>query len=138
MFSSRYLSNLTILFVFISVVLYFYIFVDFKNAFTALPFRDDTPHVPNEDLGESAVLDIIGNLTEIIMQVFPGKFEFTKGHHRITDPHDFLLIVINSNCYPQTLRCTLPWVIMITTQRINSLLVKASFMRKLQNCGTNG
>lgn len=49
-----------------------------------LPSRDDTPHVPNEDLGERAVLDIIGNLTEIIMQVFPGKCEFTKGHHRLT------------------------------------------------------
>lgn len=47
-----------------------------------LPFRDDTPHVPNEDLGERAVLDIIGNLTEIIMQVFPGKRELTKGYHR--------------------------------------------------------
>lgn len=50
----------------------------------------------------------------------------------------FLLILINSCCYPQTLRCTLPWVITITTQRISFLPVKASFMRKLQNSGRNG
>lgn len=42
--------------------------------------RDDTPHVPNEDLGERAVLDIIGNLTQIINQVFPGKCEPAVEH----------------------------------------------------------
>lgn len=35
---------------------------------------DDTPHVPNEDLGEQAVLTIISNLTYIIHQVFPCKY----------------------------------------------------------------
>lgn len=34
--------------------------------------RDDTPHVPNENLGEEAVLSIISNLTSIINQVFPS------------------------------------------------------------------
>lgn len=43
-----------------------------------LPFRDDTPHVPNEDLGEKAVLDIIDSLTEIIMRVFPSECEFVN------------------------------------------------------------
>lgn len=33
---------------------------------------DDTPHVPNENLGEEAVLSIISNLTSIINQVFPS------------------------------------------------------------------
>lgn len=100
-----------------------------------LPFRDDTPHVPNADLGETAVLDIISSLTGIIMQVFPGKDEFTKGRHEFTL---FLFILINNCCHLQTLRYTLPWVIMIITLRINSRLVKAYFMRKLQNCGRNG
>ena len=36
-------------------------------------FRDDTPHVPNEDLGEEAVLYIVSNLTHIINQVFPSQ-----------------------------------------------------------------
>lgn len=54
------------------------------------------------------------------------------------DKYCFLLILINSSCYLQTLRCTLPWVITITTQRVSFLPVKASFMRKLQNCGRNG
>lgn len=35
---------------------------------------DDTPHVPNEDLGEQAVISIISNLTHIIRQVFPCKY----------------------------------------------------------------
>lgn len=35
---------------------------------------DDTPHVPNEDLGTEAVLSIISNLTHIIRQVFPCKY----------------------------------------------------------------
>lgn len=36
-------------------------------------YRDDTPHVPNEDLGEEKVINIIGNLTQIITEVFPRK-----------------------------------------------------------------
>ncbi|KAJ7985253.1 hypothetical protein DPEC_G00350160 [Dallia pectoralis] len=43
---------------------------------------DDTPHVPNEDLGEEAVLSIIGNLTQIIKHVFPGtKVYSALGNH---------------------------------------------------------
>uniref|UniRef100_UPI003AAFB249 acid sphingomyelinase-like phosphodiesterase 3b n=1 Tax=Centroberyx gerrardi TaxID=166262 RepID=UPI003AAFB249 len=43
---------------------------------------DDTPHVPNEDLGENAVLDIISNLTHIINQVFPNtKVYSALGNH---------------------------------------------------------
>lgn len=58
----------------------------FQSAFNPeiyyiiLLFRDDTPHVPNEDLGEEAVLDIISNLTHLINQVFPSKCE-VKRHH---------------------------------------------------------
>ncbi|XP_047454340.1 acid sphingomyelinase-like phosphodiesterase 3b [Mugil cephalus] len=43
---------------------------------------DDTPHVPNEDLGEEAVLSIVGNLTHIIKAVFPGtKVYSALGNH---------------------------------------------------------
>ncbi|XP_074538800.1 acid sphingomyelinase-like phosphodiesterase 3b isoform X1 [Halichoeres trimaculatus] len=43
---------------------------------------DDTPHVPNEDLGEEAVLSIIGNLTHILKQVFPKtKVYSALGNH---------------------------------------------------------
>lgn len=41
-------------------------------AVSAFP-RDDTPHVPNEQLGEEKVLHIIENLTSLIKQVFPGR-----------------------------------------------------------------
>lgn len=36
-------------------------------------FRDDTPHVPNEQLGEKAVLDIVKWITDLIIEVFPSK-----------------------------------------------------------------
>ncbi|XP_034554572.1 acid sphingomyelinase-like phosphodiesterase 3b [Notolabrus celidotus] len=43
---------------------------------------DDTPHVPNEDLGEEAVLSIISNLTHILNQVFPNtKVYSALGNH---------------------------------------------------------
>lgn len=37
-------------------------------------YRDDTPHVPNEYLGEEAVLRIVGNLTHIIKTLFPSTY----------------------------------------------------------------
>lgn len=43
---------------------------------------DDTPHVPNEDLGEEAVINIIGNLTHLIKEVFPNtKVYSALGNH---------------------------------------------------------
>ncbi|KAM6994522.1 acid sphingomyelinase-like phosphodiesterase 3b [Tautogolabrus adspersus] len=43
---------------------------------------DDTPHVPNEDLGKEAVLQIISNLTHILNQVFPStKVYSALGNH---------------------------------------------------------
>ncbi|KAM9309978.1 acid sphingomyelinase-like phosphodiesterase 3b [Pholidichthys leucotaenia] len=43
---------------------------------------DDTPHVPNEDLGEQAVLHIISNLTHIINKLFPyTKVYSALGNH---------------------------------------------------------
>ncbi|XP_062395282.1 acid sphingomyelinase-like phosphodiesterase 3b [Sardina pilchardus] len=43
---------------------------------------DDTPHVPNEQLGEEAVINIIGNLTQLIKEVFPTtKVYSALGNH---------------------------------------------------------
>ncbi|KAG9328981.1 hypothetical protein JZ751_021841 [Albula glossodonta] len=43
---------------------------------------DDTPHVPNEQLGVEAVVSIIGNITQIIKQVFPDtKVYSALGNH---------------------------------------------------------
>ncbi|XP_028327233.1 acid sphingomyelinase-like phosphodiesterase 3b [Gouania willdenowi] len=51
---------------------------------------DDTPHVPNEDLGEVAVLDIIRNLTDIIRLVFPNtKVYSAMGNHDIHPKNQF-------------------------------------------------
>ncbi|XP_061573231.1 acid sphingomyelinase-like phosphodiesterase 3b [Cololabis saira] len=45
---------------------------------------DDTPHVPNEDLGEDAVVNMVSNLTQIITEVFP----FTKVYSALGN-HDY-------------------------------------------------
>ncbi|KAI8501524.1 Acid sphingomyelinase-like phosphodiesterase 3b [Branchiostoma belcheri] len=43
---------------------------------------DDTPHVPNEELGQQIVLDIIGNLTSLLKEVFPAKRVYAAlGNH---------------------------------------------------------
>uniref|UniRef100_A0A8I3NHK5 Sphingomyelin phosphodiesterase acid like 3B n=1 Tax=Canis lupus familiaris TaxID=9615 RepID=A0A8I3NHK5_CANLF len=57
---------------------------------------DDTPHVPNERLGEAAVLGIVGRLTRLIREVFPGAFYSEKlpglsGAGRV--------VVLNTNLY---------------------------------------
>ncbi|KAB1268860.1 Acid sphingomyelinase-like phosphodiesterase 3b [Camelus dromedarius] len=57
---------------------------------------DDTPHVPDEKLGEEAVLEIVARLTELIREVFPGAFYSEKllgpsGAGRI--------VVLNTNLY---------------------------------------
>ncbi|XP_029102204.1 acid sphingomyelinase-like phosphodiesterase 3b isoform X2 [Scleropages formosus] len=44
--------------------------------------RDDTPHVPNEQLGEEAVLSIVGNLTRLLQLAFPKtKVYSALGNH---------------------------------------------------------
>lgn len=117
-----------------------FVYIADLKHFLFLPYRDDTPHVPNEDLGERAVLDIIGNLTQIIKQVFPGKCEPNEEHQgQMFTVHCCRFhSLINIHPYLQTLTCTLPWVITITTPRTSSLQAKASFMKKLQKCGRNG
>uniref|UniRef100_A0A2K6S0X8 Sphingomyelin phosphodiesterase acid like 3B n=1 Tax=Saimiri boliviensis boliviensis TaxID=39432 RepID=A0A2K6S0X8_SAIBB len=57
---------------------------------------DDTPHVPDEKLGEATVLEIVERLTKLIREVFPGAFYSEKlpgpsGSGRI--------VVLNTNLY---------------------------------------
>uniref|UniRef100_A0A8C2X3I9 Sphingomyelin phosphodiesterase acid like 3B n=1 Tax=Cyclopterus lumpus TaxID=8103 RepID=A0A8C2X3I9_CYCLU len=56
---------------------------------------DDTPHVPNTDLGEEAVLHIISNLTHIIRQVFPSGYYTEKLLNRT----GFRMLALNTNLY---------------------------------------
>uniref|UniRef100_A0A672YFW8 Acid sphingomyelinase-like phosphodiesterase 3b n=1 Tax=Sphaeramia orbicularis TaxID=375764 RepID=A0A672YFW8_9TELE len=64
---------------------------------------DDTPHVPNEKLSEEAVLSIIGNLTQIIKQVFPGGYYTEKLLNRA----GYRMLVLNTNLYYDQNKVTL-------------------------------
>ncbi|KAG8506761.1 Acid sphingomyelinase-like phosphodiesterase 3b, partial [Galemys pyrenaicus] len=57
---------------------------------------DDTPHVPNEHLGEAAVLEIVERLTKLIREIFPGAFysEKLSGLGRVGR-----IVVLNTNLY---------------------------------------
>ncbi|VTJ55006.1 Hypothetical predicted protein [Marmota monax] len=57
---------------------------------------DDTPHVPNERLGEAAVLEIVERLTSLLREVFPGAFYSEKlpGPSRAGR-----IMVLNTNLY---------------------------------------
>ncbi|XP_015738978.1 acid sphingomyelinase-like phosphodiesterase 3b [Coturnix japonica] len=51
---------------------------------------DDTPHVPDEQLGEEKVLHIIANLTSLIKQVFPDTKVFAAmGNHDFHPKNQF-------------------------------------------------
>ncbi|KAM6239682.1 acid sphingomyelinase-like phosphodiesterase 3b [Porphyrio hochstetteri] len=51
---------------------------------------DDTPHVPNEKLGEEKVLHIIENLTSLISETFPGtKVYAAMGNHDFHPKNQF-------------------------------------------------
>ncbi|XP_026965293.1 acid sphingomyelinase-like phosphodiesterase 3b [Sagmatias obliquidens] len=57
---------------------------------------DDTPHVPNENLGEEAVLQIVENLTKLIREAFPGAFYSEK----LPGPSAAgRIVVLNTNLY---------------------------------------
>ncbi|PNJ89617.1 SMPDL3B isoform 3 [Pongo abelii] len=57
---------------------------------------DDTPHVPDEKLGEAAVLEIVERLTKLIREVFPGAFYCEK----LPGPSGVgRIVVLNTNLY---------------------------------------
>ncbi|XP_067093712.1 acid sphingomyelinase-like phosphodiesterase 3b [Osmerus mordax] len=70
---------------------------------------DDTPHVPNEDLGEEAVLHIIANLTHLIKHVFPKtKVYSALGNH---DYHPkSQLPAVQNNIYEKTAQMWKDWL----------------------------
>ncbi|XP_070116743.1 acid sphingomyelinase-like phosphodiesterase 3b isoform X1 [Equus caballus] len=70
---------------------------------------DDTPHVPNEKLGEAAVLEIVERLTKLIREVFPD----TKVYAALGN-HDFhpksQLPPGSNNIYNQVAEMWRPWL----------------------------
>nr|KAF6380400.1 sphingomyelin phosphodiesterase acid like 3B [Myotis myotis] len=70
---------------------------------------DDTPHVPNERLGEAAVLKIVGRLTNLIREVFPDtKVYAALGNH---DFHPKSQLPAGSNSiYNQIAELWRPWL----------------------------
>lgn len=70
---------------------------------------DDTPHVPNEDLGEEAVVNIIRNLTQIIKEVFPNtKVYSALGNHDYHPKNQ--LPAGNNNLYDRTAEMWHDWL----------------------------
>ncbi|KAG7475488.1 acid sphingomyelinase-like phosphodiesterase 3b [Solea senegalensis] len=70
---------------------------------------DDTPHVPNEDLGEDAVLDIISNLTHVIKHVFPRTKVYSALGNHDYHPKNQLPAGPN-NIYSQTAQMWKDWL----------------------------
>ncbi|XP_013374992.1 PREDICTED: acid sphingomyelinase-like phosphodiesterase 3b isoform X2 [Chinchilla lanigera] len=70
---------------------------------------DDTPHVPDEKLGEAAVLEIVGRLTSLIREVFPDtKVYAAMGNH---DFHPKSQFPAKSNSiYHQVAELWRPWL----------------------------
>ncbi|XP_070260600.1 acid sphingomyelinase-like phosphodiesterase 3b isoform X1 [Myotis yumanensis] len=70
---------------------------------------DDTPHVPNERLGEAAVLKIVERLTNLIREVFPDtKVYAALGNH---DFHPKSQLPAGSNSiYNQIAELWRPWL----------------------------
>ncbi|XP_058409384.1 acid sphingomyelinase-like phosphodiesterase 3b isoform X1 [Diceros bicornis minor] len=70
---------------------------------------DDTPHVPNENLGEAAVLEIVERLTKLIREVFPDTQVYAAlGNH---DFHPKSQLPAGSNnIYNQIAELWRPWL----------------------------
>ncbi|XP_029102205.1 acid sphingomyelinase-like phosphodiesterase 3b isoform X3 [Scleropages formosus] len=56
---------------------------------------DDTPHVPNEQLGEEAVLSIVGNLTRLLQLAFPSGYY----SEQLLNKTGYRVLVLNTNLY---------------------------------------
>ncbi|XP_059724824.1 acid sphingomyelinase-like phosphodiesterase 3b isoform X1 [Haemorhous mexicanus] len=70
---------------------------------------DDTPHVPNEQLGEEKVLHIIANLTSLIRETFPGtKVYAAMGNHDFHPKNQFP--GKEHRIYNQTAELWRPWL----------------------------
>ncbi|XP_004603773.2 acid sphingomyelinase-like phosphodiesterase 3b [Sorex araneus] len=70
---------------------------------------DDTPHVPNEQLGEEAVLAIVERLTNLIREVFPGMKVFAAlGNHDFHPKNQFP--AESNNIYNRVAELWRPWL----------------------------
>ncbi|XP_004643022.2 acid sphingomyelinase-like phosphodiesterase 3b [Octodon degus] len=70
---------------------------------------DDTPHVPDEKLGEAAVLEIVGRLTGLIREVFPDtKVYAAMGNHDFHPKSQFP--AKSNNIYHQVAEMWRPWL----------------------------
>ncbi|XP_053288213.1 acid sphingomyelinase-like phosphodiesterase 3b isoform X1 [Pleuronectes platessa] len=70
---------------------------------------DNTPHVPDKDMGEERVLYIMNNLTHIIKQVFPHTKVYTAlGNHDYHQKNQ--LPTFTNNIYNQTAEMWKDWL----------------------------
>uniref|UniRef100_A0A8C3WKI7 Acid sphingomyelinase-like phosphodiesterase n=1 Tax=Catagonus wagneri TaxID=51154 RepID=A0A8C3WKI7_9CETA len=70
---------------------------------------DDTPHVPDEKLGEAAVLQIVERLSKLIREVFPDtKVYAALGNHDFHPKHQ--LPAGRNNIYNQIAELWRPWL----------------------------
>uniref|UniRef100_A0A2K5Q8F0 Acid sphingomyelinase-like phosphodiesterase 3b n=1 Tax=Cebus imitator TaxID=2715852 RepID=A0A2K5Q8F0_CEBIM len=70
---------------------------------------DDTPHVPDEKLGEAAVLEIVERLTKLIREVFPDTNVYAAlGNHDFHPKNQFP--VGSNKIYNQIAELWKPWL----------------------------
>ncbi|NWI88116.1 ASM3B phosphodiesterase, partial [Pitta sordida] len=95
---------------------------------------DDTPHVPNEQLGEEKVLHIIGNLTSLIKETFPGtKVYAAMGNHDFHPKNQFP--GKEHRIYNQTAELWRPW---LSDASLPLFRAGAFYSEKLPGPGTRG
>ncbi|XP_071623909.1 acid sphingomyelinase-like phosphodiesterase 3b isoform X2 [Heliangelus exortis] len=95
---------------------------------------DDTPHVPNEKLGEEKVLHIIGNLTSLIKEAFPDtKVYAAMGNHDFHPKNQFP--GKEHRIYNQTAELWRPW---LDEASIPLFRAGAFYSEKLPSTSTRG
>ncbi|NXN92564.1 ASM3B phosphodiesterase, partial [Rhinopomastus cyanomelas] len=95
---------------------------------------DDTPHVPNEKLGEEKVLHIIENLTSLIRRTFPDtKVYAAMGNHDFHPKNQFP--GKEHRIYNQTAELWRPW---LNDASISLFKAGAFYSEKLPGPGTRG
>ncbi|KAF2984855.1 hypothetical protein EK904_003100 [Melospiza melodia maxima] len=95
---------------------------------------DDTPHVPNEQLGEEKVLHIIANLTSLITETFPGtKVYAAMGNHDFHPKNQFP--GKEHRIYNQTAELWRPW---LSDASLPLFRTGAFYSEKLPGPGTRG
>ncbi|NXW76031.1 ASM3B phosphodiesterase, partial [Hirundo rustica] len=95
---------------------------------------DDTPHVPNEQLGEEKVLHIIANLTSLIKETFPGtKVYAAMGNHDFHPKNQFP--GKEHRIYNQTAELWRPW---LSDASLPLFRAGAFYSEKLPGPGSRG